>query len=60
MPQSPLRARLGFLEAIEVDPTIGLVHDSYHRWERGRRFLLWMKISCLLLVDHSTHTSSGA
>jgi hypothetical protein len=38
-----------FLEAAEVDLTIGLVHDSYRRWERGRRFLLWMKISCCLV-----------
>jgi hypothetical protein len=24
---------LRFLEAVEVDLTIRLVHDSYHRWE---------------------------
>jgi hypothetical protein len=29
-----------FLEAVEVDMTIGLVHDSYRRWDRGHRFLL--------------------
>jgi hypothetical protein len=34
-----------FLEAVEVYLTIGLVHDSYRRWERDRRFLLWVKIS---------------
>jgi hypothetical protein len=28
---------------------IGLVYDSYRRWERGLRFLLWMKISCYLI-----------
>jgi hypothetical protein len=39
----------GFLEAVEVDLTIGLIHDSYRRWERGHRFLLWMKISCWLV-----------
>jgi hypothetical protein len=38
-----------FFEAVEVDLTIELVNDSYHHWERGHRFLLWMKISCCLI-----------
>jgi hypothetical protein len=29
-----------FFETVEVDLMIELVHDSYRRWERGRRFLL--------------------
>jgi hypothetical protein len=35
--------------AVEVDLAIKLAHDSYRYWERGRRFLLWMKISCCLV-----------
>jgi hypothetical protein len=33
---------------------VGLVHDSYRRWERDCKFLLWMKISyCLIRASRA-------
>jgi hypothetical protein len=55
MPRSPLRAKSRFLEAVEVDLTIGLVHDSYRRWEQGHRFLEVVEVDLTIGLIHDSY-----
>jgi hypothetical protein len=44
-----------FLEAVEVDLTIGLVHDSYRRWEQDRRFLEAVEVDLMFGLVHDRY-----
>jgi hypothetical protein len=44
-----------FLEVVEVDLTIGLIHDSYRRWERGRRFLKVVEVDLTIGLVHDSY-----
>jgi hypothetical protein len=55
MPRSPLRAGHGFLEAVEIDLTIELIHDSYRHWERGRRFLQDVEVDLTIGLIHDSY-----
>jgi hypothetical protein len=34
---------------------IGLIHDSYRRWERGRRFLEAVKVDLMIGLIHDSY-----
>jgi hypothetical protein len=34
---------------------IGLVHDSYRRWERGRRFLEAVEVDLMIGIVHDSY-----
>jgi hypothetical protein len=34
---------------------IGLIHDSYHHWERGRRFLEAIKVDLTIGLANDSH-----
>jgi hypothetical protein len=55
MPRSPLGERWQIFEAVEVDLTIGLVYDSYHRWERGRIFLKAVEVDLTIRLIHDSY-----
>jgi hypothetical protein len=44
-----------FLEVVEVDITIRLIHDIYYRWERGRRFLEAVEVDRTIGLVHDSY-----
>jgi hypothetical protein len=43
------------LDAVEGDLTIGLIQDSYRRWERGRRFFEAVEVDQTIGLVHDSY-----